>query len=84
MKKLLLMLLLATGTILSARITSVTFFPADWLGKQYNFLEGYPSTLVLQFLGHGKELAAAPPTAVAWVHCNHWAVLQPNSCNNPA
>ena len=64
MKKLLLMLLLATGTILSARITNVTFFPADWLGKQYNFLEGYPSTLVLQFLGYGKELAAAPPTAV--------------------
>ncbi|MBE6385190.1 MAG: hypothetical protein E7048_05955 [Lentisphaerae bacterium] len=64
MKHLFSLLTLCTAFMLSANVTFSQFFPAEWLGKQWNFLEGYPSTLVLQFRGDGKLLAKNPPTAV--------------------
>ena len=64
MKHLFSLLMLCAAVTLSASITHSQIFPADWLGKQWNFLEGYPSTLVLQFRGYGAELAKTPPTAV--------------------
>ena len=49
---------------LNAQVTDLVIFPADWQNRGFTFLENYPATLVLQFLGDGKTLAAEPPIAV--------------------
>ncbi|MBQ7696352.1 MAG: hypothetical protein IJT50_14655 [Lentisphaeria bacterium] len=64
MKKLLLCALLAWSVCSFGSITESRIIPAEWQGRGYSFLPNYPQTLVLQFLGNGKELAADPPAAV--------------------
>ena len=49
---------------LSAAVTDLVIFPADWQKRKFTFLENYPAVLVFQFLGEGRALAADPPTAV--------------------
>ena len=64
LKKSLIAILFAVAASLYAEITQFSLFPADWQGKSFNFLEDYPANLVMAFAGHGKELAAAPPTFI--------------------
>lgn len=64
MKKFLITVLSAAAVSLCAEITQFSLFPADWQGKSYNFLEGYPANLVIAFAGNGKQLAANPPTFI--------------------
>ena len=64
MKKLFLCALLAWSACSFGSITESRIIPAEWQGRNYSFLPNYPQTLVLQFLGNGKELAADPPGAV--------------------
>ena len=49
MKRLLLFFLLAASLSLHAGVSRVFVFPADWQGKSYHFIEGYPAGLVLSF-----------------------------------
>ena len=64
MKKLFLCALLAWSACSFGSITESRIIPAEWQGRNYSFLPNYPQTIVLQFLGNGKELAADPPGAV--------------------
>lgn len=64
MKKSLIAVLFAAAASLCAEITQFSLLPADWQGKSYNFLEGYPANLVIAFAGPGKQLAANPPTFI--------------------
>ena len=49
MKRLLVFFLLAAVFSLHAEVSRVFVFPADWQGKSYHFIEGYPAGLVLSF-----------------------------------
>ena len=64
MKKFLIAVLFAVTASLCAEITQFSLLPADWQGKSYNFLEGYPANLVIAYAGPGKQLAADPPTLI--------------------
>ena len=64
MKKFLIAVLFVAAASLCAEITRFSLLPADWQGKSYNFLEGYPANLVIAFAGPGKQLAANPPTFI--------------------